>query len=708
MTSIQALEPDVLTTAPLLIGGFIQSVSQGIIFAQAMRYWRSPLDDTRRMKIYVAVLVLLSAFQTSLIVYKQWLVLVMHEHWSSSPFNWTELFFNGLLCCVCETFLVRRCWKATKKNTWVLVFLVLIAAAIFVANLYLAIAIGQVSKHEVANNDPLENDQYFPTVFAFNFWIVGSMALDILVTSILMVYLWRSKTGLGYLDKALKHIISITWESAALPCVTMVIAVGLYHSKVARSRHLVLLFILLTGKFYVLGILRTLNSRGRLREKMKSTDFCRQSLGDWQWDQEPAVGATPRMEEVLLSPSTVLSNSSLYAHRNTESTIVASEDGSKSSGSNCKGKKLNKDPAKPPPPNPSNESKAETKAMQEAPQPQVAVAEPDRTELVTRGQSFLQTPHIVHQDVASKRRFLLEKGLSEGEVNQLIQELPPQLPLIPPRTYPQPPPSNLPGLLAGIFRVFTWLTGGSLVCLAIYYRFIYPRLMKSASARHSIKSHQKDLLEKLNVSLNDLKSAQTDAFSELPAPSPILSASGDKQSHIPEMSLLRCALSDFAKQEQRPTTEELFQALFAKIPWIESDTVYQEKLWAALSSNPSFSQSTEGNTQRWSNVPPPTPPPSTLILALDKLKSTFPPPPSEPSAGRFQHTLQSLIDFTGYLTTQTYALSSSYRFAGVGSSTLGPEEENVRREIRALKGLVLNRRTFMSPRPSNVSSPVSP
>ncbi|TFY74411.1 hypothetical protein EWM64_g9601 [Hericium alpestre] len=252
MADIQALEPDVLTEAPLLLGGFIQAVLQGVIFAQAMKYWGSPLDDTRRMKAYVVVLVLLSALQTSLIVYKQWIVLVMHKRWSSSPLNWSQLFVNGLLCSVCETFLIRRCWKATKRNTWVLVFLVLIGLIVFGANLYLAIGIGQVSKYEVPNNDPLDSDWYFPTAFAFNLWIVGSLALDVIVTSILMVYLWQSKTGLGYLDKALKHIISITWESAALPCATMVITTGLYHSKPPRSRHLVLLFILLAGKFYVL------------------------------------------------------------------------------------------------------------------------------------------------------------------------------------------------------------------------------------------------------------------------------------------------------------------------------------------------------------------------------------------------------------------------------------------------------------------------
>jgi hypothetical protein len=60
----------------------------------------------------------------------------------------------------------------------------------------------------------------------------------------------------------------------------------------------------------------------------------------------------------------------------------------------------------------------------------------------------------------------------------------------------------------------------------------------------------------------------------------------------------------------------------------------------------------------------------------------------------FQHTLQALSDFTGYITTQLYALPSTSSYRGLGynaGSTLGSDEEELRKEIRALKGLVLNR-----------------
>jgi hypothetical protein len=81
------------------------------------------------------------------------------------------------------------------------------------------------------------------------------------------------------------------------------------------------------------------------------------------------------------------------------------------------------------------------------------------------------------------------------------------------------------------------------------------------------------------------------------------------------------------------------------------------------------------------------------MTALSKLQSSVTDAVSARPTHRFQHTLQALIDFTGYLTTKTYALASAmHRLPGTTpSATTGIEEEEIRMEIKALKGLVLNR-----------------
>jgi len=157
---------------------------------------------------------------------------------------------------------------------------------IFVANIYLTVALGVGSKHESVNDSPLRAQHLFLAKFSFNYWIFGSLVLDVTITSILMVYLWRSRTGVDNLDKALKHITAVTWESAAVPSVFQIIAVSMYNSGSGESRHLVLLFLLMTGKFYTLGILRSLNSRPALRGRMTSDAMGRTSLSGWQWGDE--------------------------------------------------------------------------------------------------------------------------------------------------------------------------------------------------------------------------------------------------------------------------------------------------------------------------------------------------------------------------------------------------------------------------------------
>jgi hypothetical protein len=121
---------------------------------------------------------------------------------------------------------------------------------------------------------------------------------------------------------------------------------------------------------------------------------------------------------------------------------------------------------------------------------------PDRSELLVRARHFLSSPQVIDQDFESKRRFLAEKGLTDGEIQLLLREmvrlvhaLSPdlkaqclcfrkhsQLPVVPPRIYPPPPPSRLPGLLVGTFKVLSWLAGGSTALLFIYYVRTHPHL----------------------------------------------------------------------------------------------------------------------------------------------------------------------------------------------------------------------------------------
>ncbi|EIM87975.1 uncharacterized protein STEHIDRAFT_155334 [Stereum hirsutum FP-91666 SS1] len=290
--------PDPWSTGPILAQGLLSIFVEGVLITQGAQYRRNTVDDTFRMKTYVISLVLLSLLQTAFIIYKMWMVLVLGENWSLDSLDWINLFLNGLLCFVAEISLIRRCWRVTKKALWLLVSMILLTTTTFAANIYLSTIIGISSRSKELTNDPLISTRSPATVAAFNYWIWSSFVLDGMITAILSYYLWKQKSGINHLDKCLKHIIGITWESAAVPSITMLIAVSLYYSNSNHNRHLVLSFILLTGKFYIIGIFRTLNSRSRIRRKMKNTDIGRTSVADEIDGDAPITGSDEELTRV--------------------------------------------------------------------------------------------------------------------------------------------------------------------------------------------------------------------------------------------------------------------------------------------------------------------------------------------------------------------------------------------------------------------------
>ncbi|KAH9899683.1 hypothetical protein C8Q73DRAFT_638478 [Cubamyces lactineus] len=392
---------------------------------------------------------------------------------------------------------------------------------------------------------------------------------------------------------------------------------------------------------------------------------------------------------------------------------------------------------------PQPEAAAET--APELPPPQSEGVQPppthtapadDRSELLQRARAFLNSPQLRHEDISAKRQFLVEKGLREAEIEGLLHEVPPPPPPpLPPRTYPQPPPSRLPHLLLNVFRALTWIAGGSAALLLVYFRFIYPKIAKTYQARLSLRAHRKAQLERLTHSLEDLKESQRSTFAALPQPEQyrepakyracrtldeLAEASKDEQD-VPPNTLLRCAIQQCSKSGQKATSAELFRLLEEKFPWIAAEGAqHEEALWRTLTTTPIFqpaplppaaTASSPATTPPapspdtvWTYVPPSAPPPPPLLTSLTKLSSALPPRSSSPPQPKFQHTFQALSDLTGYIATQTYAAPFGLRAPGVGLNVpLSPEAEEVRREIRALKGLVLNRRSFLPPRPPSVS-----
>ncbi|KIY73842.1 hypothetical protein CYLTODRAFT_385849 [Cylindrobasidium torrendii FP15055 ss-10] len=364
-----------------------------------------------------------------------------------------------------------------------------------------------------------------------------------------------------------------------------------------------------------------------------------------------------------------------------------------------------------------------------------------RPQLIERARAFLMSPAVQQQDMTAKRQFLLDKGLSESEIANIFRDLPTQMPLIPPRTYPLPPPSNLPTMLLGVLRIFSWATGATALLVFVYYRYLLPRITQTSEARHNLRTQHLSLMRRLTTSLAALKEAQSENYTPLPKPDKfrepdyfaachsLKALLKEAEQHkvemqdIDPMTVLRCALEEFAVGKQgedaKVSTEDLFRLMESHITWLlsEDGIQYEHRLWETLTTYSIFERDEVKSgapetpaVMRWRYVAPTPRGPSPLVVSLNTLTTKLPQESlTKGKTTSLQHTLQACSDLTGYISAQVYTpYRASSTFGGSSAPNTNPAVEEFKREVRTLKGLVLNRRSFMPTIPRPGGSGTSP
>ncbi|KAH7916282.1 hypothetical protein BJ138DRAFT_597450 [Hygrophoropsis aurantiaca] len=288
----------------IVIGGFMQWFLQGIIIVQATQYYERYPDDSKKLRCFVAFMIILVLAQTGIESRKVWRVSVIHEALLHEKIAPAHVFLNGFIGGVNKIYLIRRCWRVTNQNRWV-ILLIPLTISTYITNILVAITTAKLQEDRGSYDHNMEVG-----IIAFTYFASASLVLDIILTGILAAFLWRNKTGLDHLDRALWGYFAIATESAAWPSLCMAIAVGLYSSSNPSSNRLVFAFLLMTGKLYTISLLRTLNARAKLHSRMKSHDLGRTSLSAWQWEQ----GAQDHIQSNLPMRSTT--------NLNTDSTLA--------------------------------------------------------------------------------------------------------------------------------------------------------------------------------------------------------------------------------------------------------------------------------------------------------------------------------------------------------------------------------------------------
>ncbi|KAL1738729.1 hypothetical protein HDZ31DRAFT_69686 [Schizophyllum fasciatum] len=297
-----------VTQGTTLVDALIHSFLFGFVVSQALKYGDDYGRDSWKKRVLVGIVVAFSVGQTMLQYYKAWYILIeSNPSWSTSGLTWLDFTLNGVICSICQGFYIRRCWKLTQRNPWVLYPFATIHALAAVAWIGLVIS---MQLRSTATSESAARCLSELSKVAFATWTLGSLVLDSAAAFTITHRLYSSRAGNKGSDSVVKEVIAVTWEAAILPAGCMFIAVVLYNQPNPRNLP-VLLFALICGKLYAIGLLRTLNARDKLRARMKGQDLGRVSLGNWDWAGASILPPVERPPSFVSPNATLVKDSKL-------------------------------------------------------------------------------------------------------------------------------------------------------------------------------------------------------------------------------------------------------------------------------------------------------------------------------------------------------------------------------------------------------------
>lgn len=252
--------------------------------------------------------------------------------------------------------------------------------------------------------------------------------------------------------------------------------------------------------------------------------------------------------------------------------------------------------------------------------------------LLEKARQFLHSPEIRWQDTEKKRKFLMEKGLDRRDIKMLLEEVAPPPPPLPPRSYPGAKESRMMYLLK-------WFAKFTKVCAYV-----------TGTSAAAVFLYWWLFLPRISSSL----AARTELHAQRLAQSEKLKEQVDEVACSREMGVgdEKTVVDDSVELSGEPCTDHPTDESFKDLTRALSD------LRTSLTA---------------------------LRFARQVDKSR-------------QETLDSVNSLTGYVSARVYSVPGYTANKGVVKRppVLGPIEDEVKSEIRALKGLVLNRRSFVA------------
>jgi len=246
------------TFGALFIGVIVACALWGVTCSQTFMYYRSYSEDPSYLKVLVAVIWGLDTAHQALITHTAYTYLV--KHFGQPLFLGQmvnslviEVFFNGFVTAIVQSFFARRVWVLSKKS-FVLTGIVcsFILAEFVVVMIY---AIKGVRFDTLVKLNELKALSISVNALA--------AAGDVIIAAILCWMLQHSRTGFKTSDTMITRLIAFTVNTGLLTSLCAI--ASLITITALPNAFVYILFYFSIGRFYCNSLLATLNARKMIR-----------------------------------------------------------------------------------------------------------------------------------------------------------------------------------------------------------------------------------------------------------------------------------------------------------------------------------------------------------------------------------------------------------------------------------------------------------
>jgi hypothetical protein len=247
------------TYGALLLGAFVACCFSGIVTVQSFLYIKLYPRDVTRTKVIVAAVWLLDTIHTCFVMASVWNYLIPHfgdvERYDFIPWSVAmTIAVTAVLTFIVHCFLAWRIHKLT-QNAW-------ITSPIFILAVLRLTAACVTTAEMIRTQSFTEFSKHFRWVFTVG--LALSSTVDVLITVVLCIKLWSSRTGSINTDFVIDSLVRYTFENGSLTCAATVLSMICWLTMSYNRIFLGLHFMI--GKLYANSLLATLNTRKQLRQ----------------------------------------------------------------------------------------------------------------------------------------------------------------------------------------------------------------------------------------------------------------------------------------------------------------------------------------------------------------------------------------------------------------------------------------------------------